>query len=154
MAQDHRSRLDRKIERDRLIANLAPLWQQLCDDVECTCTKLRDVYRLNPVVQINDQSAVIQVSHSDPSAADTERATDYILELRLERIQKRLVARVIKRDSRGRDLDATGEEQRIYQIITDNLNDTLQFFNGEPLRSIEVAEMEIVEKLLHMNLDA
>jgi hypothetical protein len=154
MGEEHRSRLDLKIVRDRLIANLDPLWHQLCDDVESTCTKLRDVYGLNPVVQINDQLWVIRVSHSDPSAADSEKATEYTLELRMEKNQKRLVARVTKRDSRGRDLQAGADEPRSYKIIADNFNDSLQFFDGQALRPIEVAEEEIVEKLLHMNLDA
>ena len=154
MADEHRTRLDLKIARDRLISNLDPLWHQLCEDVESTCTKLRDVYGVNPVIQINDQSWVIRVSHSDPAATDGEKATEYALELRLERNQKRLVARVTKRDSRGRDLQAGADEPRSYKIIADNLNHSLQFFDGQALRPIEVAEEEIVEKLLHMNLDA
>jgi hypothetical protein len=153
MGEEHRSRLDLKIVRDRLISNLDPLWHQLCGDVESTCTKLRDVYGLNPVVQIDDQLSVIRVSHSDPSAPDAERATEYTLELRLDRHQKRLVARVTKRDSRGRDLQAGGDEPRSYKIIADDFSDSLRFFDGQALRSIEVAEEEIVEKLLHMNLD-
>jgi len=154
MAEEHRTRLDQKLARDRLIANLEPLWHQLCDDVEATCTKLRSVYGLNPVVQIDDQSWVIRISHADPSAGDAERATEFALELRLEKKLKRLVARVTKRDSRGRDLQAGAEEPRSYKVVADHFNDSLQFFDGQALRPIEVAEEEIVERLLHMNLDA
>ena len=154
MAEERRSRLDLKIVRDRLISNLDPLWHQLCGDVESTCTKLRDVYGLNPVVQIDDQLSVIRVSHSGPPEEDADRATEYTLELRLERNQKRLVARVTKRDSRGRDLQAAADEPRSYQIIADNFSDSLQFFDGQALSPIDVAEEEIVEKLFRLNLDA
>jgi len=154
MAEEPRSRFDLKIARDRLIADLDPLWHQLCDDVEATCSKLRDVYRINLTVQINDQDSVIRVSHAEPLAREPEKTTECTLEFRLEWKQKKVAACVVKRDSRGRDLHTGADQSRHYQIIAEPLTDSLRFFDGQVLRSIEVAEIEIVEKLLHMDLDS
>src|SRR5437870_5327808 len=114
MAQEQRSRFDLKIARDRLIANLDPLWHQLCDDVEATCSKLQDVYRVNLTVQTKDQDSVIRVSHTETLTGEPE-AIEYTLELRLDWKQKKLVAWVAKRDSRGRDLQAGADQPRSYQ---------------------------------------
>ena len=79
---------------------------------------------------------------------------EYTLELRLDWKQKKLAACIAKRDSRGRDLQAGADQPRSYQIVAETLSDSLRFFDGQALRSIEVAEIEIVEKLLHMDLDS
>jgi len=154
MAEERRSRLDLKIARDRVTSNLGPLWDQLCADVNVTCAKLKAVYPVNPAVRINPQNSVIEVSNTETSGGETERVTECILELRLDRNHKKLIAQVIKRDSRGRDLQAGADQPRSYDIVAEKLNDSLRFFNGQTLLPVDVVEQEIVENLLHMDLDS
>lgn len=154
---DKPSRLDKKIAREArsrdLLRNLEPTWEALEAAVRATCEKLNKAYHREVHPKLNDRNTLISVSRQDPVPNESS-FFEWALELRFYRDESRVVARTTKRHSR-QGLAQDEGNPRSYVFAADlNANSAAFSRSGKMYSAIEVAEHEIAETFLGMDLDS
>lgn len=145
------SKLDLKIARDALMRDIEPLWEALCSAVDTVVVKLKDAYDRDLLVKVNEQNTVLRVIDARPIPGEAS-TLDSTLELRLDRRDKKLVASISDRHSRAQHEPHARGNPRVYKIAPDDNVRRLCFAEDAKLTAAEVAEREIAEKLLKMDL--
>lgn len=148
---DGATSLDLKIARDKLLENVEPLWDEVCAACESACRKLKEAYGyVLDLPKINDHNSAIRITHTVVSA-DPYGSIDKTLEIRVDRSEKKIVARIDTKHARS-NAPQSGEP-RVYKIVADGKIASLVLRqHGTDKSGIDFAEHEIAEELLKLKL--
>jgi len=147
-----RTKLDMKIARDQLMKDLEPLWDKLFGAVQIAVTKVNEAYGHRLVWNLNDQNSVIRISRSR-TLPDQFTSMEETLEIRIDRRERKLVARIDSKNSRQGV--AEPGKARAYQIAANQDATTLELAGpGGRFCTVEFAEYEIAEQLLKLKLES
>jgi hypothetical protein len=136
------SRLDARIKSDALIAEgIAELWEALWLAIQETATKLRAHYQINLILRRNDGNTLIQVTAPVRYEQREEGQVKPVLEVRFEREQEKVVARLAHQSGRG--------APSVHNVKADTQINTLTF---DGRTATQLAEFLVAERLLGMKL--
>lgn len=147
---EERTRLDLKIARDRLLENAEPLWEELWAAVQATVLKLNEAYNHHVECHLNEHNSIIRVSHKE-ALSDEISSVEKILEVRIDRDERKIVCRISSKYSRRATTDPG--KPRAYEIGANADATRLELVaRASRLSVVELAEHEIAEQLLGMKL--
>ncbi len=151
---DEPSRLDRQIARDKLLADIEPLWEALHAALERTAAKLNGAYNCGISVDLNEHNSLIRAD-SSPTVKDRDTEVHRQLEIRLDRRARKVTVIVVEtmRHIRAPERAPTRGAPFTFEIDVDMERGQLCFTQKlERFTPVALAEHLLTELLLGMKL--
>jgi len=138
-----KSKLDLKFEKERRVSEgAAEMWEELWLAIQDTRSKLQSHRNIQLEVKRNDGNSLIQVIAPVRYYPAEQASVRPILEIRFERPEARVIARLAHKTGTG--------SPAVYRIEADENASALSFHGRTP---IELAELLVAERLLGIKLD-